>query len=48
MNNFTDQKLKVSLITFGWPMDEDRYDLDTPDHEHLLHYMKRTYENLVE
>ncbi len=39
------KKLKVSIKTLGWPMDEGRYDLDPHDHECLLHYLIRGYEN---
>ena len=38
---------RVWIQTFGWPMDEGRYDVDPYDHERLLHYLISSYENLV-
>jgi len=33
----------IPIKTFGWPMDEGRYDLDSYDHECLLYYLTRSY-----
>ncbi len=46
MSDLSKLPLKVSIKTFGWPMDGARYDLASQYYDSLCYYIKISYEKM--